>query len=582
MQKKYWFLLLIHFVLIALFAFSFHYNFTIIFQHLHACFVIVFLLNIIENKISNRLLCSFFNAFFAILFSSFYISIFLSNNAYQQTVNIPLIAAFVKDFEAYNSIIPLSAQIIISIFVLIFLIVTFLFYKANRKSSKLTNKPKTNLLLLGLWLFSAIYLIWKKRDYQKAEEPIITMLFGDTSSSIFMTKKRADIGLQDLKEKASYSDTLRNKRNLIIILVDALRAENTSVYGYRRNTTPFLQELYHQNKIIKIPNAVASCACSECGVASLLFSKNWANIGYNGFSLVGLLQKTGFQTHFVLSGYSKNWSPIYDFFKTDLNSYSENEGGYALGDDESVIYGLKHLKIDTSKPQFLYLHLMSAHKVGIKHKKFEKYKPTMMMRNLAKTTSDFEKVFNYYDNGVIQADSYVQRIFDILNEKNILKNSTVIICADHADALGEHGETGHVTHLYNAVNRIPVFVYDNNFSLYKNTAFWRQIDIAPTIADRLGLKIPDCWQGKSALQYKIDTFSFHQTSVKRNPKYAIIKYTDTAIYKLLFDKNLKNLELFDIKKDSSELNNLVENKHLQSLKTELIQKIKKDFDKEYE
>lgn len=578
MQKKYWLLLLFTTVAISFFAYLFHYPVQIIFYHIHVCFIILFISNLINKKIKNKKIKASFNAFVFFMFSVFYTSVFVSNNAYQQTLNIPLIAAFIKDINSYNSLLPISAYLILLLAFFYYLCLLGIFYKFDKDNTQVKYSKAIKLSIITL----IALLIWKKRDYQKEEEPIITMLFGDTSSSIFMTKKRADIGLKDIQEKEQFTDTLTNKKNVIIILVDALRAENTTMYGYKRKTSPFLQQLYDDKKIIKVKNAVATCACSECGVASMLFSKNWANIGYNGFSLVGLLKKVGFQTHFVLSGYSKNWSPIYDFFKTDLNSYAENEGGFALGDDESVIYGLNNLKIDYNKPQFFYLHLMSAHKAGIKHKKFEHFTPTMMMRDLAKTKSDFEKVFNYYDNGVIQADNYIQRIFKILEQKKILDKAVVIICADHADALGEHGLTGHVNHLYNSVNRIPIFIYDNNFSKYKNTTFWRQIDIAPTITDVLGLKIPKCWQGKSALQNKIEPYSYHQTSVKRNTQYSIIKNTDSAIYKLLIEKSENKMQLFNIKKDSNELNNLINKPNYLPIKNELIQKFKTEFNTQFE
>ena len=107
----------------------------------------------------------------------------------------------------------------------------------------------------------------------------------------------------------------------------------------------------------------------------------------------------------------------------------------------------------------LQFHLMSAHILGKRHARWTRYEPSSNYV-LPKQREDRkpERIRNFYDNGVTQADAMIHQLFQILGEKKYLDNSLVVITSDHGEALGEHGHDAHVNSVYQQVLRIPLIV----------------------------------------------------------------------------------------------------------------------------
>ncbi len=74
------------------------------------------------------------------------------------------------------------------------------------------------------------------------------------------------------------------------------------VYGYSRATTPFLSRLRDEGKLRRVEFATSTCAESNCGILSTLFSKTLRHQVPEAFTLFALLKDQGYDTHFVLSG----------------------------------------------------------------------------------------------------------------------------------------------------------------------------------------------------------------------------------------------------------------------------------------
>jgi len=168
-------------------------------------------------------------------------------------------------------------------------------------------------------------------------------------------------------------------------------------------------------------------------------------------------------------------------------------------------------------------------------------------------------IINSYDNSVMQADATIKDIFAALDSKGYLKNGIVVILADHGEGLGERSSYGwgHGHWLYQEFIRIPLLIYDETAFKYANLKFATQIDVAPTIVDRLGLAIPGCWQGASLVNSNIKTVTTHQTSLSK-PCYAVLYRTDAVMYKYIYCSVGKKEELYNLTDDPNEQNNLID------------------------
>lgn len=350
-----------------------------------------------------------------------------------------------------------------------------------------------------------------------------------------------------------------SKKHVVLIIVDALRASHMGIYGYDRPTTPFLAEWYTKGKLQRVDDVFSTCSHSICGVASIMSSRTWSEMGMSNIMLYEVLHNSGYQTQFFLSG---NHLPIFYFDhsrKPFIDAYSdgaETKAGEKF-DDLPIIDSFANKIIDTAIPGFFYFHLMSTHTYGKDESAYAVYQPATPMDSWEDDPiqrHNLEQIINGYDNGVLQADAYIERIFTRLNEKEILQNSLVIILGDHGEALGEHGHYGHRYFLNDEDMRIPLLIYDSDSIEYPNHNFATHIDVAPTVLDRLGFSIPKSWEGHSLLDSTVKNYSFHQTD---ELEWLAVLYRDQDdLFKYLVNRQNGDEKLFNLTLDSDERKDL--------------------------
>jgi arylsulfatase A-like enzyme len=103
---------------------------------------------------------------------------------------------------------------------------------------------------------------------------------------------------------------------------------------------------------------------------------------------------------------------------------------------------------------------------------------------------------------------------------------------------------------------IPMLIYDAPAANYPDLSFAAQVDVAPTILDRLGLPIPDSWEGQSLLAPARKRFTYHQTYFFPN-RYAVVYRNEDELFKFIATPQYGQEELYDLKKDRGEVHNLV-------------------------
>jgi len=345
-------------------------------------------------------------------------------------------------------------------------------------------------------------------------------------------------------------------KNVILIIVDALRADYLNMYGYSNLTCPFLNSLYEKGDLHKIDYSFSTSATSFPGILSILRSKSWYNLSIHNFSIYELLKYQGYRTNFILSGDHTNFYDLKSFYGQNIDYYFDGTDSqkYFINDDLLLFEGLEKVSSYHAIPNFFYFHLMSVHSLGLRHGENIKYLP---VNSKDLDTLSFR---NNYKNSILQADKYIKNIFTQLDKKGYLSNSIVVITADHGDSAGERGYYNHGHHVYNDEIRIPILIYDTDksFNYHKNKPAI-QPDISATIVDRLGLPIPPSWEGKSLLKDDYREFSFH--TIVDN--FAIIKYQNDKMYKYCFNKSTRKEEIFELKNDINENHNIIEHSERQ-------------------
>jgi hypothetical protein len=377
------------------------------------------------------------------------------------------------------------------------------------------------------------------------------------------TARREAVAERDAVLRASYPRPVAGARrkNVVLIIVDSLRADRMQVYGYQRETTPFLSALVQTGRMKKVDAAFSSCSESFCGITSTLSSRDFRDISARTFQLQDVLRDQGYRTWFLLSGNHSAWNGLPYFYHSDEDTFFDGSHTqrYTMDDDRLVLEGLERVPPALpAEPAFFYVHLMSPHYLGVQFEDSHMFtspddrvspglEPYKILSQLNKP--------DRYDDKVRQADGIIREVFAALSAKRYLDDSIVVVTGDHGEGLGER-HWAHGWHLYNEDIRIPMLFYDASSASYPDLTFGAQVDIAPTILDRLGLPIPDSWEGQSLLAPSRTRFTYHQTYFVPN-RFGVVYRDDRALFKFIATPQYGTEELYDLTTDHGEVRNLV-------------------------
>lgn len=309
-----------------------------------------------------------------------------------------------------------------------------------------------------------------------------------------------------------------DRKNVVLIVVDALRPDHMGIYGYGRDTTPNLQRLDKAGMLRKAAPVRASCGSSVCGLLSISGSRFPHQLSERPFALQEVLKRHGYRIHMILSG---NHTLFYGLRKAygEVDTYFDTQQKRTyMNDDRLVLERLSSFPSWDGQPVMIQFHLMSAHPLGSRDAKMAKYAPAanygfLANRDVQVDGRPAERAINYYDNGVVQADAMIRGILESLERKGYLKNTVVAITADHGEALGEHGRFQHSNSVREEVLSVPFLLLSYGYRAAKpldGHALASQVDIAPTLLAELGMPRPGTWQGAPLQQRVFRDFLYFQ------------------------------------------------------------------------
>jgi membrane-anchored protein YejM (alkaline phosphatase superfamily) len=247
------------------------------------------------------------------------------------------------------------------------------------------------------------------------------------------------------------------------------------------------------------------CTVSYCGILGTLSSKYWHQITPQPWNIADALKKFGYQNHYVLSGDHTSFYGLRKMFGGSidlLRDGSDQAGGYN-NDDRLVLKTLDETGWPTGAPGFMYIHLMSVHRLGLitdAHKRWDASRAPTEVPNAspfgAMDPRKHAAMRARYHNGILQADDMLRQIFERLARWQVLDDAVVVITADHGEFIGEMDKTSHGQVPYEPVVRIPLLIYDRQaVGTYQPRSLVSQIDIAPTLLAAIGAPAPRNWSG---------------------------------------------------------------------------------------
>ncbi|HXE10877.1 MAG TPA: sulfatase-like hydrolase/transferase [Bryobacteraceae bacterium] len=179
-----------------------------------------------------------------------------------------------------------------------------------------------------------------------------------------------------------------------------------------------------------------------------------------------------------------------------------------------------------------------------------------------------------------QADHAVGRMLDALQKTGQDQNTIVIYSSDHGEMLGDHGIYLKGPYFYEPLIRVPLIIrWPKGYKAgLKVDALVEEVDLAPTLLEAAGIPIPFRMQGRPLTNLLKGETSTHRGSIYSEFYNSNFQYSPppwatmvrTERYKLSVYHSLGGWgELYDLKKDPSEFDNLWDNRSAGNIKAEM-------------
>ena len=316
---------------------------------------------------------------------------------------------------------------------------------------------------------------------------------------------------------------------------DGIDASHTSVYGYRRRTTPFLERLAPQALLCEraFPNGATTGASltslltgmwpTETGV---IYPPDIARGEAAYLHLPGILRAHGYRTgQFTVRYYADaadfnlvrafevangrrldegstarlpgldRLAPSFGFFLSLLGERlwdraSAGGAGTAAFDeasgkeisalpDSERLQALFAFVRESPRPFFAHIHLMGTHGARF-------FVSRQVFSAGREQELDWDE--DFYDDSILDFDADVARIVGFLNERRILDRTIVVIYSDH----GQN---------YTTDRSVPLlFLFPGRGHAGRISDLTQHLDIAPTLLDALGIPVPAAMRGRSLLR----------------------------------------------------------------------------------
>jgi hypothetical protein len=283
--------------------------------------------------------------------------------------------------------------------------------------------------------------------------------------------------------------------NIVLIVLDTVRAASMGIYGYANATTPSLDSLTRESTVFDwaiSPSSwtLQSHASMFTGRAAEELSVDWTTpLGRSETTLAEELRRCGVRTagivanHFYTtweSGLSRGFEHYEDYRRTipqvllstsilqtnlvrslaAARSWKARLGAIARLDLRVSHDKVAHLKpapqvvdaalrwIDANRGQsfFLFLNFYDAHgPFRLPPTYATRFEPDTLGRNL-------------YDGSIAYLDAEVGRFVAQLRKRGVLEHTLLVVTADHGDHFGERGLVGHGNSLNLPLLHVPLVI----------------------------------------------------------------------------------------------------------------------------
>lgn len=320
--------------------------------------------------------------------------------------------------------------------------------------------------------------------------------------------------------------------HVVIVTVDALRADHLGLYGYAREISPSLDGLAAEAVVFErawTPTPRSSYALTSLMTGALVHARLEAGRPLPAETLADRLASLGYHT----AGFYPEGVFFHEGERVD--AHRARELGFARRDAEdhdaesltdAVLAELADLRARGEPPAFVWAHYFDVH---------EPYRSTELG----------DAPVDRYDGEIARVDRAIARLREGLAP--LSREVVLVISADHGEEHGDHGGSFHGGSLYEEQLRVPLLVLAPGLSPRRVAAPVSLADVGPTAAAMVGAALEGDGADLRAMLIG--------RAIDRGPVLATERELAAVLrwpFKLIEDRRAGTTELFDLSRDPRE------------------------------
>lgn len=323
--------------------------------------------------------------------------------------------------------------------------------------------------------------------------------------------------------------------DIVLISIDALRADHLGVYGSTRGTSPHIDALASEGVVFDA--AYCPTPHTSYSITSLMTGKYMRpllalGLGDDSETWAAILRKYGYKT-------AAFYPPAVFFIDEDKFASFENshlDFEYAKVEFADPVLRAQQVesylqKASPSIPLFLWVHFFEPHEPYVMHAAHP-------------YGGDHPTDIDAYDSEIAAADEGIGNIVATIRAQR--PHAVIIVTADHGEEFGDHGGRYHGTTVYEEQVRVPLIVVAPRIQPHHVTVPVQTIDLLPTVISALNIPKAPRIRGRDdgaaiAKGATDDGFAFSETDTmtlvaKKNDRLICTRAVDAcALYDVATD-----------------------------------------------
>ena len=319
--------------------------------------------------------------------------------------------------------------------------------------------------------------------------------------------------------------------NVVIYLVDTLRADHLGCYGYGRPTTPRLDAFAASAVVFDDARAQSPWTLPSTGslLTGLVPPRHGAVSRAHGIrpdvtTLADTLRRRGYHTAAFVTNYlgaTFGQQRGFDEFRFYPEDEERRRSVFVSGD--AAVRRVRRWLVHAKQPLLLYVHVADPHFPYVPPPRHLRavLPPATPLPDIRRAVDAAWPVYmrfggerppplgaaavaeleTLYDGDVHAVDAAFGHLLDALREHGLLEDAAVVVTADHGEEFLDHGGVAHGQTLYDELLRVPLIVHlpGGAAAGSRRTALAQHVDVMPTILELAGITPPPDLDGRSLL-----------------------------------------------------------------------------------